>query len=85
MSTDAAVIEQSTETSSTNVCSSCQKPATFMCSSCSLEGPRYCSIECQKNHWRDKHYRFCKAAKKNRQAAAAAAAAAEGQGQSSKH
>ncbi len=50
-----------------NLCTQCQKPATFMCSSCNHEGPRYCSIECQKTNWKEGHYRTCKAAKKSRQ------------------
>lgn len=51
----------------THTCSQCQKVATFMCSSCNQDGPRYCSIDCQKAHWREGHYRTCTAAKKTRQ------------------
>ncbi|KAI8647386.1 hypothetical protein BD408DRAFT_141647 [Parasitella parasitica] len=58
-----------------NKCSHCQKPATFMCSSCGQDGPRYCSIECQTDHWKANHYRLCKAARRNRQRHAEAAAA----------
>ncbi|KAL9551006.1 hypothetical protein MBANPS3_004461 [Mucor bainieri] len=60
-----------------NKCSHCQKPATFMCSSCGQDGPRYCSIECQTDHWKENHYRVCKAARRNRQRHAEAIAAAE--------
>jgi hypothetical protein len=31
-----------------------------MCSSCGLNGPRYCSTECQTQGWREGHYRLCK-------------------------
>ncbi|KAG1137049.1 hypothetical protein G6F37_007571 [Rhizopus arrhizus] len=48
-------------------CIECQKPATFMCSSCGHDGPRYCSVDCQKNHWQKNHYKVCKAAVRNRQ------------------
>ncbi|KAI8580517.1 hypothetical protein K450DRAFT_237431 [Umbelopsis ramanniana AG] len=41
-------------------CNVCQKPASFMCSSCGLNGPRYCSIDCQTQGWREGHYRLCK-------------------------
>ncbi|CAO3679090.1 unnamed protein product [Rhizopus stolonifer] len=34
---------------------------------CSHEGPRYCSIECQKNHWQQDHHKVCKAVIRNRQ------------------
>jgi hypothetical protein len=50
-----------------HTCSQCQKTATFMCSSCSHDGPRYCSVECQKVHWTEGHYRNCTAAKRTRQ------------------
>ena len=50
-----------------NKCSHCQKSATFMCSSCGQDGPRYCSIECQTDHWKEIHYKVCKAARRNRQ------------------
>ncbi|KAI8051773.1 Presenilin-domain-containing protein [Thamnidium elegans] len=50
-----------------HICSQCQKAATFMCSSCSHDGPRYCSVECQKAHWTEGHYRNCTAAKRTRQ------------------
>lgn len=40
-------------------CNVCQKPAAFMCSSCGLNGPRYCSTECQAQGWREGHYRLC--------------------------
>ncbi|KAK4520393.1 mitochondral 37S ribosomal protein S27 [Mucor velutinosus] len=60
-----------------NTCSHCQKSATFMCSSCGQDGPRYCSIECQTDHWKENHYRVCKAARRNRQRHAEAIAAAE--------
>ncbi|KAJ2957567.1 hypothetical protein NQZ79_g6769 [Umbelopsis isabellina] len=40
-------------------CNVCQKPAAFMCSSCGLNGPRYCSTECQSQGWREGHYRLC--------------------------
>lgn len=59
-----------------NKCSHCQKPATFMCSSCGQDGPRYCSIDCQTDHWKENHYRVCKAARRNRQRHAEALAAA---------
>ncbi|KAG0168775.1 hypothetical protein DFQ30_004351 [Apophysomyces sp. BC1015] len=32
-----------------------------MCSSCGLRGPRYCSLECQKVHWKAGHYKLCEA------------------------
>ncbi|ORZ03236.1 hypothetical protein BCR43DRAFT_41129 [Syncephalastrum racemosum] len=61
----------------TNLCTQCQKPATFMCSSCALDGPRYCSLECQKLHWKTTHAKFCQATlatRRCRQQAAALAA-----------
>ncbi|KAL7331085.1 hypothetical protein PS15p_203330 [Mucor circinelloides] len=64
-----------TDEITTNTCSHCQKPATFMCSSCGQDGPRYCSIECQTDHWKENHYRVCKAARRNRQRHAEAIAA----------
>ena len=30
-------------------------------SSCGLNGPRYCSIECQKVDWKESHYKVCEA------------------------
>ncbi|GAN01533.1 presenilin family protein [Mucor ambiguus] len=48
-----------------------------MCSSCGQDGPRYCSIQCQTDHWKENHYRVCKAARRNRQRHAEAVAAAE--------
>ncbi|CAO0802246.1 unnamed protein product [Mucor circinelloides] len=65
-----------TDEITTSTCSHCQKPATFMCSSCGQDGPRYCSIECQTDHWKENHYRVCKAARRNRQRHAEAVAAA---------
>lgn len=46
-----------------------------MCSSCGQDGPRYCSIECQTDHWKEIHYKVCKAARRNRQRHAEAVAA----------
>lgn len=70
MTTTLPTVEDSSESqpssSSPNLCSQCQNPATFMCSSCNYEGPRYCSVECQKTNWKEGHYRTCKAAKKSR-------------------
>ncbi|KAI7852435.1 Presenilin-domain-containing protein [Circinella umbellata] len=43
------------------LCSRCRKQATFMCSSCGLNGPRYCSVECQKVDWKESHYKVCEA------------------------
>lgn len=38
--------------------STCTKPATLLCSAC--RGRRYCSVECQKQHWRDEgHKKQC--------------------------
>lgn len=54
-------------------CNVCQKPAAFMCSSCGLNGPRYCSTECQSQGWREGHYRLCQG---NAQARANAASRA---------
>lgn len=59
--------DEASSSSSINPCSQCQKPATFMCSSCNHDGPRYCSVECQKLDWKQGHYKNCVAAKKNRQ------------------
>jgi presenilin 1 len=54
-------------------CNVCRKPAAFMCSSCGLNGPRYCSTECQSQGWREGHYRLCQG---NAQARANAASRA---------
>ncbi|OAD76597.1 hypothetical protein PHYBLDRAFT_185773 [Phycomyces blakesleeanus NRRL 1555(-)] len=51
-------------------CSNCTLPATFMCSSCGLSGPRYCSDECQKSHWKHRHYKTCEATKEARRSRA---------------
>ncbi|CAO3590445.1 unnamed protein product [Absidia cylindrospora] len=40
-------------------CVKCQQPATFMCSSCGLQGPRYCTPECQQSDWKTGHYLTC--------------------------
>ncbi|KAI8074829.1 Presenilin-domain-containing protein [Gongronella butleri] len=57
--------DQQTETSSdTRValqCAQCQKAAVFICSSCGMDGPRYCSTECQTDHWQQGHHIDCKA------------------------
>ncbi|KAI9486734.1 MAG: hypothetical protein EXX96DRAFT_550374 [Benjaminiella poitrasii] len=66
MTTETVIEDETDVRRSSCPCSHCQKPATFMCSSCEHEGPRYCSIECQKAHWKTRHYKDCKAAKRNR-------------------
>ncbi|KAI8140622.1 hypothetical protein BJV82DRAFT_212293 [Fennellomyces sp. T-0311] len=64
---DEATVAATTTTTTTPeqpeeiICSRCRKPATFMCSSCGLNGPRYCSVECQKIDWKESHYKICEA------------------------
>ncbi|KAI8370710.1 Presenilin-domain-containing protein [Radiomyces spectabilis] len=53
--------DEASQPSPTVTCTVCQSPATFMCSSCGLNGPRYCSLECQKTHWKQDHYKTCQA------------------------
>lgn len=62
-----SIVQDEQSSSSVHQCSQCQKAAIFMCSSCNHDGPRYCSIECQKTHWKQGHYKVCLAAKKTRQ------------------
>ncbi|SAM05569.1 hypothetical protein [Absidia glauca] len=64
-SADTTTINDSTVDSSVDEtvpigCAQCQQPATFMCSSCGLEGPRYCTPECQQRDWKTSHYATCK-------------------------
>ncbi|KAI9488093.1 Presenilin-domain-containing protein [Zychaea mexicana] len=70
------------------ICTLCQKSATFMCSSCGLNGPRYCSMECQKTDWKESHYKVCEAtlaARRSRRATGLANAnAAEGEQRTSR-
>ncbi|KAI9010497.1 Presenilin-domain-containing protein [Phycomyces nitens] len=66
-STNDTQVTQSTPSQ----CSQCTAPATFMCSSCGLNGPRYCSDECQKTHWKVSHYKTCEATKEARRFRAA--------------
>ncbi|KAF7720967.1 Presenilin-1 [Apophysomyces ossiformis] len=53
--------ESNDDESATSTCVNCSNSASFMCSSCGLRGPRYCSLECQKTHWKAGHYKVCEA------------------------